>query len=438
MIRKRNLIAATVTMAVTAIITLSAYHSQNVELEFAMFGGNNWDVAVQDSYVVYDEAIAEFEKLHPNVKVNYVKGIMKEDYSEWLSEKILMDKAPDVMMIQNKDFDKFAQLNIIEKLDNWMERDTSFDCNKIYSTALEAGITDNTQYALPIETVPYIMFVNKTLLATEEIEIPKADYTLKDLYDICKKVTKDTDGDGIVDQFGIFKYSWQDAAAANGAVMFSSNGKKCNFTSEELKKAVAYMITLNELNGSQAVTQENFDAGKVAFMPLTLAEYRTYKTYPYKIKKYSNFQWDCIPMPQGENGKNTSRVDSLDVAMSSRSEHKALAWEFMKFLTTSEEVQRKIFEDTSAASVLKSVMEDDSAETIFTEDMADADRTLHSQMISSVIENGQAEPQFSAYEGAMQLADSEISELIKSDSQSDLESELRRIQQKVTEYISVF
>ena len=198
------------------------------------------------------------------------------------------------------------------------------------------------------------------------------------------------------------------------------------------------MITLNELNGSQAVTQENFDAGKVAFMPLTLAEYRTYKTYPYKIKKYSNFQWDCIPMPQGENGKNTSRVDSLDVAMSSRSEHKALAWEFMKFLTTSEDVQRKIFEDTSAASVVKSVMEDDSAETIFTEDMADADRTLHSQMISSVIENGQAVPQFSAYEGAMQLADSEISELIKSDSQSDLESELRRIQQKVTEYISVF
>ena len=438
MIKLRNLIGAAVTLTVTTIFTVSAYSSRNVNLEFAMFGGNTWDVAAQDSYAVFDEAIEDFEKLHPNVKVNYVKGILKEDYSEWLSERILSDTSPDVMMVMNKDFDRFARLNIMERLDKWMDTDQSFDSAAIYLTALEAGRTSRAQYALPIETVPYLMFVNKSLLAKEGISIPESDYTLQDLYDMCKKVTKDTDGDGIVDQFGIYKYSWKDAAAANGAVMFSANGKKCNFTSPEIKKAVSYMIMLSELNGSQAVTQENFDAGKVAFMPLTLAEYRTYKTYPYKIKKYSNFQWDCIPMPQGENGKNTSRVDSLDIAISARSRHKAMAWEFVKFLTTSDRVQRKIFENTPAASVVRSVMEADSAEMIFAEDMTDTDRILHSKMISEAIENGQAEPQFSAYEGAMQLADSEITELIKSDSQSDIETELRRIQQKVSEYISVF
>ena len=67
------------------------------------------------------------------------------------------------------------------------------------------------------------MFVNKTLLNQENIPIPEEDYTFADLYDICRKVTKDTDGDGIPDQFGIYKYSCLDAAWSNGAVMFSDD-----------------------------------------------------------------------------------------------------------------------------------------------------------------------------------------------------------------------
>ena len=51
------------------------------------------------------------------------------------------------------------------------------------------------------------------------------------------------------------------------------------------------------------MTQEDFNKGNVAFMPLTFAEYRTYKTYPYRIKKYTKFQWDCITFPAGKEGK---------------------------------------------------------------------------------------------------------------------------------------
>ena len=134
-------------------------------------------------------------------------------------------------------------------------------------------------------------------------------------------MTKDTDGDGVVDQFGIYKYGWLDAAVSAGAKLFSDDGRSCNFNSEELKEAIALMQQLTALNQGQTVTQEDFDDGRVAFMPLSLAEYRTYKSYPYKIKKYSSFQWDCIEMPRGGGGENQSRVDSLLAGISSRSRH---------------------------------------------------------------------------------------------------------------------
>lgn len=39
------------------------------------------------------------------------------------------------------------------------------------------------------------MFVNKTLLQKEGIEIPNNDWTLDDFYEICQKVTRDSNND---------------------------------------------------------------------------------------------------------------------------------------------------------------------------------------------------------------------------------------------------
>ena len=414
-------------------ILLFAGRKQETVLEFAMFNGSNWDVAIQDSYPVIDDAIRKFEEEHPGIRVRYVSGIPKGDYPEWLSERMLMGKTPDVMMVLDSEFSRLVELGMLEDLDPWMEMDQDFDPEAYYETALMSGHIMGGQYALPMETVPYLMFVNKTLLNQENIPIPEEDYTFADLYDICRKVTKDTDGDGIPDQFGIYKYSWLDAAWANGAVMFSDDGRTCNFTSTQLLYAIRFVKSLDALNQNQRVTQETFDSGKVAFMPLSFAEYRTYKSYPYKIKKYTSFQWDCISMPKGPYGDNVSLVDSLNVGISSRSRHKELAWEFLKLLTSDEEIQMKIFEYTPAASVLRSVTESQEAEAIIRETLDGTEKMIDGAFISKVIDNGRIKPKFASYQEAVQLADGEILKLFDED--TDLDNAMRLIQRKVQNFI---
>lgn len=414
-------------------ILLFAGRKQETVLEFAMFNGSNWDVAIQDSYPVIDDAIRKFEEEHPGVRVRYVSGIPKSDYPEWLSERMLMGETPDVMMVLDSEFSRLVELGMLEDLDPWMEMDQDFDPEAYYETALMSGHIMGAQYALPMETVPYLMFVNKTLLNQENIPIPEEDYTFADLYDICRKVTKDTDGDGIPDQFGIYKYSWLDAAWANGAVMFSDDGRTCNFTSTQLLYAIRFAKSLDTLNQNQRVTQETFDSGKVAFMPLSFAEYRTYKSYPYKIKKYTSFQWDCISMPKGPYGDNVSLVDSLNVGISSRSRHKELAWEFLKLLTSDEEIQMKIFEYTPAASVLRSVTESQEAEAIIRETLDGTEKMIDGAFISKVIDNGRIKPKFASYQEAIQLADGEILKLFDED--TDLDNAMRLIQRKVQSFI---
>ena len=198
-------------------------------------------------------------------------------------------------------------------------------------------------------------------------------------------------------------------------------------------EAVKYVRSINDLYGGEKLTQEDFNGGRVAFMPLTFAEYRTYKTYPYKIRKYANFQWDCVTMPAGEQGGNISQVDSLLMGISANTKEEKLAWEFLKLLTYDEESQMNIFYDSQGASVLKAVTESQQMEQVVQEDMEEGDTVINGKLLGRVIEEGHVEPQFKKYEQAMSLTDSEINKILEEE--KDVDSNLKILQRTINGYL---
>jgi multiple sugar transport system substrate-binding protein len=86
-------------------------------IRFGMSAGSYWDVPTGNCYEVIDDAIERFEASHPGVRVEYVSGILKDDYPEWLSEQIVLGKEPDVFMIPESEFDTIASLNVLKDLD---------------------------------------------------------------------------------------------------------------------------------------------------------------------------------------------------------------------------------------------------------------------------------------------------------------------------------
>ena len=430
-LNKKNM--AVLVAALLCIAGLVIY-GQNIRrpqvLEFGMFGDSYWEVANADGYVIIDKAIKKFEKLHPEIKIHYYSGIPKDDYEEWLARKILKGDAPDVFMILSEDFSRMVSLGFLENLDKEIQEDKSVEIRDYYETSLEAGKIDDRQYALPYETVPTLMFVNKTLLEKEGVPVPDADWSWDDLYRICKKVTKDLDGDGRLDQFGTYNYGWLEALYSNDGKIFDPQGKKCYLTSERTEESVRFIQRINELYQGEKVTRETFDAGNVAFMPLSFAEYRTYKTYPYKIKKYSDFQWDCITLPAGSMGDNISRVDSLLIGISSESRQKDMAWEFLKMLTNDREIQMELFRYSQGASVLKEVTNSKEAEEILKKDTEKSDKIIDHNLLNQVIMNGRVVKEFPKYKEAMALAEGEVSKLY--DSSTNVESALKITQRMVT------
>lgn len=422
-------------IAVMLFLAGGAYYvrTRPVVLEFGMFTGSNWNVANANSFYIIDEAIARFEEEHPGVKVHYYSGVPREEYSEWLSRKILAGEEPDVFMVLGSDFDQFSSIGIMKNLDELIWQDEDFDEGKYFQSALSTGKYGDAQYALPYETVPTLMFVNQTLLTKEGIEIPEADWDWEEMYDICRRVTKDVDGDGILDQFGICNYDWLDAVYSNGGEIFQANGKTCYLAEDSVIEAVKYIRQLNELYQGQKVVQEDFNGGNVAFMPLTFAEYRTYKTYPYKIKRYANFKWDCITMPAGKEGGNVSQVDTLLMGIGANTRKEELAWEFLKLLTYDEEIQKQIFSHSQGASVLRAVTQSAEMEAIVQAEMEEGETVISGKLLGKVIEEGYTAPQFKKYEQALALSDSEIGEILQND--KTIESNMKILQRTINSYL---
>lgn len=418
-----------VVLGLTVMIGFYLYERQKpIVITFGMFSGSNWDVPNGDSYEIIDRAIERFEQSHDRVKIEYVSGLQKKDYAEWLSQQALTGNLPDVFFVRSDDLHTFANVGMMEPLDSYIERDAKMDVKRYFTPALQSGQYRQSQYALPYESVPTMMYVNKTLLDQYGIPLPDNDWTWDDFYAICEAVSQDLDQDGHLDTFGVYGYTWQNALAANNATIFNEDGTQATLNHEYVYEAVSFMRKLEQLNQQTPVTGDMFDQGMVAFCPMSFSEYRTYKPYPWRIKKYSNFAWECIPMPAGPHGANVSQLDTLSVAISSRSSRKELAWEFLKTLCYDEITQQEIFRYSQGVSVLKDVTTSPAVVDTLLQDVPGT-TTFDMEFLNDAMEYALPNRKFANYDQVAAIADSEIRRLLSTD--EDIPTAINALQDQI-------
>ena len=400
---------------------------QDVTLRIGVYAGSYWDTPNGDSYQILDEAIKRFEKANPKVTVEYVSGIGTDDYSEWLAEQILQGTEPDLYFVLPEDFDMLVTSGALTNLAHLMKTDREFDASCYYEPCLKAGEYNGVQYAIPHESVPTIMFVNKTMLEEHGIAMPDDGWTWDEFYDICKAVT-DVDAH----RYGVYDYTWVNALYANGTELFDRDGKTCHLTDDRVQAAIRFVEKLDDLNEGYAVTSKDFDLGNVAFRPFLYSEYRAYQPYPWRVKKYTDFDWDGICMPAGENGDNVSELHTMLLGISARTDHQELAWEMAKMLSVDEAVQKDLYSFSRGISPVKVVAEDDNIVEMLRSDIPGGNgfdrRTIHKIMSTAIVT-----PHFLGFNQAMNMVESAVAEEM-SENTNDSETMLS-VQREINQYL---
>jgi multiple sugar transport system substrate-binding protein len=414
----------------TLLILLASCSPGTVVLRIGLFAGNTWGVPSGDSYRFLDSAIADYQALHRNVRIVYRPGTLKEDYSEWLAQNLVKGTEPDLFDVLTGDFNSFASIGAMEDLDRWIDRSPDFSRKAFYGTALESGQFQGRQLALALEVAPNLMFVNTTLLHRVGIADPKEDWTWDDFYRICQAVTK-VRGDGVPDSFGTNRLSWRSFSIANGAIPWDVSGIGTSFSSSSFEETIAFISKVQKLNRHQDVPP--FDSGKVAFSAELWTSFRAYGYYPYRVNRFSQFHWIALPMPRGPHGRGNSELLSSLMAISSRSAHKALAWDFLKFLTANLKSQENLVRYSYGWPVLKAASRTGLLEAALKDGEQGREGVAVPRVIDSIIEESVVTPRFRKFEEATAIADRELYRII--DDPYDLQDRLLALDKSMKEFL---
>lgn len=400
-------------------------------LTVAICADSYWGVPDGHPTAIWEKAIEKFQTQHPNVQVKLIAGVQKADYGEWLAERLLSGQEPDVFIIPREDFDNYASKEAVLPLNNLIEADSDFDTTLYYPVSLQSGQLGSTFYALPLESVPTLMFVNKTMLRDYQIPLPPPTWTWQDFYSICQQTTQDTNGDGKLDTFGAYGYTWQQAALDNNVLLFQTDGNNriARFEGLDLEAAIHFVRSLQELNQGYRPTARDFDLGHIAFRPLTFAEYRTYQPYPWRVKKYSSFDWDVVPFPAGPAGQNLSHVDTMLMGISRHSKNPQLAWELLKTFSYNQDVQKLILTNSLGLPVRNDILTEADSQKIFQQSMGATNQNLTLFAIHTIMLEAVPEPVFRQNQEAMEKANSFISHIIEEN--LPLNNNLNQLQREI-------
>ena len=290
----------------------------------------------------WGDLLKEWEKEN-DCKVN-LTVIPWDKYEETYTTALNSGEGPDVGYMYNEMFPTYIDAGAVEDMSSYVT-----DEDKKEYKYLSNGNMMDGQYGWPLVTgVPFVLYYNEDILnALGE----KAPETWDDFARICQEATKDTDGDGKVDQYGfacgmntsdigamqILNAYYYSALWQNGGQVYNDDLKSVSFADEAGKEAVTWLKGLtsymNEdfmsLSWSDAFSNV-FGAGKAAF-GITRSSQTDGTTF---AETYPDLNWNFVTSLKNKDFGTFGATDCL--TLMSACEDKDLAMDFIKYVTGSE------------------------------------------------------------------------------------------------------
>lgn len=289
-----------------------------------------------DQKPLFDRQLAEFRKIHPDVKVKLILAPWAQ-YATKLQTLIGAGDTPDVMWLIAGagvafDVTAFAKKGIILDLAPYVR----FEGTGVIPAVLDLMRVDGGIYAVPFEFNNLLLYYNKDIFDKAGLEYPTEDWTWEDMLSDAKKLTRDFNGDGRIDQYGISNaadtyvndlWIWQ-----AGGEVFNGDGTKVMFDTPEALKGLGFWT---DLMYTYKVSPPHSVQAQQAFGSLMTGRLAmSWGTGTWEVTALSevDFMWGAVLLPEGPAGNRTTLQRANGWAVAKDSPHKDAAVNLAKFL----------------------------------------------------------------------------------------------------------
>jgi multiple sugar transport system substrate-binding protein len=304
------------------------------EISFMIFG----DTAEKKAY---EDLVAAFHGKFPSIKVNLQHVPSQSDYRKRLGTDFAAGTPADIVLINYRRYASFAANGVLEPLGPYLEKSSIIKEADFYSESVEPFRWNGALMCIPQNLSSLVVYYNKALFDQAGLAYPKDDWTWDDFLKTAQALTKDTDGDGATDQYGlgteasIFRvapFIWQ-----NGGDMVDDPVKPTRLTLDtpEAKAAIQWFVELQTKHHvAPDNVQEKAEDSETRFQNGRLGMFLNSRRGVPTYREISGFDWDVAPLPRNTQQAGILHADAY--CMPKVSKNKAATWTFIEFANSPE------------------------------------------------------------------------------------------------------
>lgn len=309
----------------------------------------------------YRQVAEGFEKAQEAVSVNLIEIADRDEMITKLATSFAGGSPPDVFLMNYRYVGQFFSKSAVEPVAPYLAKSDQLSEDEFYPEALDAFRFDGDIVCLPQNVATLVVYYNEDLFSAAGMEPPRAGWTWDEMVDAARAITKDEDGDGKTDIYGLgvdpeiirlAPFVW-----SNGGEVVDSETEPTRFTLTSPPAAQAMQAFFDLRRVAKVVPtdveaeSEDFESRFLNGRLGMIMESR--KVVP-GFRTITDFGWDVAPLPVFKKPATILHSDAY--CMTEASEHKDDSWEFLEF-ALGEEGQRIAVATGRTVPSLKTVAE---------------------------------------------------------------------------------
>lgn len=282
----------------------------------------------------------EFNQSQDNITVKLVSQGSYDDLSKKLMASAKAENAPVMAQAYEDWMTQYIENDLITDLTPYMEHKqhgwSKNELNDIVSVFREANTWEDKMYGVPFNKSTEVLYYNTDMLTEKNLEIPA---TWEGYQAAAKALTTNKDGKQVVglgfeNSIGL---SFPTYVRQAGGKTIDGAVDEVTFNTPEAKTALEFLNGMiaegtARLAGEDGYMSSPFGRGDVAMYVGSSAGISF-----VGAEAEGKINWSVAPLPKGKAAATAFQGTNLAIFNSATDEEKLAAWEYMKFLTSTEQ-----------------------------------------------------------------------------------------------------
>lgn len=289
---------------------------------------------------MFNELADQYRAAHPDIELEIINQGGYVESLEKLQVAYAGGASPNIAMTEQTRSAGLFYAGALLSIDDFIKGPNGTNITDFSPTMLGAVTYDKKLYGLPYNTSTPLLYYNKDLFQKSGLQ-GTAPKTWKDILTFSKKIAKDQNGDGKMDSYGIDFYGWgwvfEAWTGQNGGRLLNDDVTQFTFSSKENVEAMQFV---QDLVLKENVAYYAGSSGYNLFWNGTLG--MTERSTASLADNMSKATFDMGVAPLACNKECYAPIGGGNFFMmnTGTKAQQAAAWDFLKFVTNTENLAK--------------------------------------------------------------------------------------------------